>query len=96
MKIFKIDLSFFIIQSDGGLARHTYLAKLLYVIDNHVYMTDSSLGRVGLPGYMMMSIEPSCFVPSQIRDNKAVVVLLQDIEVDRGNMCFYFLAGRLV
>jgi len=54
-----------------------------------VYLIDSSLGRDGLPGYVIMSVEPSCFVPSQIRDNKAVVVLLQDIQVDRGNVCFY-------
>jgi len=55
-----------------------------------MYLTDSSLGRDGIPGYVIMSVEPSCFVPSQIRDNKAVVVLLQDIQVDRGNLCFYF------
>jgi hypothetical protein len=58
-------------------------------------MTDSSLGRVGLPGYVIMSVEPSCFVPSQIRGEKAVVVLLQDIQVDRGNVCFYFFGWKI-
>jgi len=60
-----------------------------------VYLTDSSLGRDGLPGYVIMSVEPSCSVPSQIRDNKAVVVLLQDIQVDRGNVCVYFFGWKI-
>jgi len=60
------------------------------VTDDNVYLTDSSLGHDGLPGYVIMSVEPSCFVPSQIRNNKAAVVLLEDIQVDRGNVCFYF------
>jgi len=60
-----------------------------------VYLTDSSLGRDGLPGYVIMSVEPSCFVPSQVRDKRTVVVLLQDIQVDRGNVCFYFFGWKI-
>lgn len=60
-----------------------------------MYLTDSSLGHDGLPGYVIMTVEPSCFVPSQIRDNKAVVVLLQDIQLDKGNVCLYVFGWKI-
>lgn len=57
-------------------------------------MTDSSLLQVNCPGYVIISVKPSCFAPSQITDNRAAVVLLQDVLLDEGTVCLFSLIVR--
>jgi hypothetical protein len=57
---------------------------------------DSSLLQDDCPGYVIISVKPSCFAPSQINDNRAAVILLQDILLDKGTVCLYSLIGKWV
>jgi hypothetical protein len=52
-------------------------------------VTDSSLSHSVVPGYVIVSVKPSCFVPSQISDNRKTVILLQDIQLERGTVCYF-------
>ncbi|XP_023722112.1 uncharacterized protein LOC111872430 isoform X2 [Cryptotermes secundus] len=67
-------------------ARYTYMAKLIYATEDRLYVADSSLLQVNCPGYVIISVKPSCFTPSQMTDNRAAVLLLQDILLDKGNL----------
>lgn len=73
-------------QTDDGPARHTYVAKLLYATDDYLYVTDSSVGHVVSPGYAIVSVKPSCFIPSEISANRASVIFLQDVQLDKGTV----------
>jgi hypothetical protein len=82
----------FLLQTDAGPARHTYLAKLLFATEDCLYVADASLNHIVSPAYVTVSTKPSCFIPSQISANRAAVVHLEDILLDKGMV---FMAVRL-
>ena len=66
-----------VIQGDG---RYTYMAKLVWATQTHLYVSDVSLSHSPTDSYRKIRVTPSCLLPSQ----KSGSVLLQDVLCDSG------------
>ncbi|XP_069702590.1 DNA repair-scaffolding protein-like [Periplaneta americana] len=73
-------------ESDSGAHRHSCVVKLLYLTDDCMYVTDPSVCSVAAPGYVIVSVKPSCIIPKQVSSKKVTLVLLQDILADKGSL----------
>ncbi|KAJ4427769.1 hypothetical protein ANN_25422, partial [Periplaneta americana] len=73
-------------ESGSGACRHSCVVKVLYITDDCMYVTDPSVCSVAGPGYVIVSVKPSCIIPKQVSSRKVTLALLQDVLADKGSL----------